>query len=301
VFLGDEMGFILLLSNKASYASFANYNDTVQFIQNKTGCGVHLCPTFIVREQNCANIQKIQSEQQNIVHVTVPDLLYDMQQQGLNVQPHVYDLLMSTDVYGNFLFYGVQYGVDTPSLVYPHAFPGFVRANHAAIESSVPVLLDDPSCCLPERPHLEEQLESSVSSPQSSWEQPSQKQPQTLFVQPNDVLWQQMHQSTLLQPASQSLLNNTMGITNGQKHRELCEVMCDVFTHKIQVNSTGFSDAQGVALFDFRTQQGADYPAHMSLEWSELTIGLVQKMTRMQQIDTMSLLPHATFSNHFGG
>jgi len=110
-----------------------------------------------------------------------------------------------------------------------------------------------------------------------------------------------MHQSTLLQPASQSPSNNTMGITNGQKHRELCEVMCDVFTHKIQGNSTGFSDAQGVALFYFRTQQGADDPAHMSLEWSELTIRLVQKITRMQQIDTMSLLPHATFSNYFGG
>jgi len=85
-----------------------------------------------VLEQNRANIRKIQTEQQNLVHVTLPDLIYDMQQQGLHVQPHVYDLLMSTDEYGNLLFYGVQLGVATPSVIYPRVFPGFVRATGTA-------------------------------------------------------------------------------------------------------------------------------------------------------------------------
>jgi len=59
VFLGDEMGVLLLLPDKTSYASFANYSDTLQFIQNKIGCTVHLCPLLNVLEQNRANIRKI--------------------------------------------------------------------------------------------------------------------------------------------------------------------------------------------------------------------------------------------------
>jgi len=77
--------------------------------------------------------------------------------------------------------------------------------------------------------------------------------------------------------------------------------MCDSFACIIQESPPDTVGPQPATLFDFRTQQGADDPAYMSLEWSELTIELIQKMTRMPQIDTMNLLPHAIFSDYFEG
>jgi len=291
VFLGDEIRVLLLLPDKTSYASFANYSDTLQFIQNKTGCTVHLCPLLNVREQNRANIRKIQTEQQNIVHVTIPDLIYDLQQQGLQIQPHVYDLLMSTDEYGNFLFYGVQLGVATPSVIYPRVFPGFVRAT-ATVKG-------DEVATEEHTRRVSQDTTTLSAAPEGASEESQVSVQSQTFIQPNDIMLQQMHQSTL--PVSKTSLSNAMATQNVQKHRDVCEVMCDSFACIIQENQPDTGGPQPAALFDFRTQQGADDPAYMSLEWSELTIDLVQKMTRMPQIDTMNLLPHAIFSNYFEG
>jgi len=50
-------------------------------------------------------------------------------------------------------------------------------------------------------------------------------------------------------------------------------------------------------LFDFHTQQGTDDPSRMFMEWGDVTISVLKRITRMQQIDTIALVPHVTFSN----
>jgi len=298
VFLGDEMGVVLLLPDRTSYASFANYSETLQFVPNKIGAHVHFCPLLNVREQNCANVRKIQTEQQNIMHVTVPDLIYDMQQQGLHIQPHVYDLLMSTDEYDNFLFYKVQYGAATPTVIYPRLFPGFVRAAGNVKEDEVST--ETHTRRVSERQPPGHKTTLSATSDDPSEESQESVQLETL-IRPDAIMLQQMYQSTLLTSTSELSLSNTMATQNGPKHQDVCEAMCNPFLYVIQEHSPGTAGPQAATLFDFRTQQGADDPAYMSLEWSELTIELIQKMTRMSQIDTMNLLPHAIFSNYFEG
>jgi len=125
VFLVDDMGFMLLLSDKFSHASFSIYNDPLPFVQNKNGQLIQLCPTHNICEQNYTSVQKIRFEHQNINHVKIQDFLYDIQQQGIHILPCVYDLLTATDEFGNFLFYGVQQGVGTPTVVYPRISPPF--------------------------------------------------------------------------------------------------------------------------------------------------------------------------------
>jgi len=95
VVLCDNMGFVLLLPDKLSHASFANHNDTSPFVQNRTGRHTHLCPPHIIFEEKYSSVQKIIAEQQNVVHVTISDLLYNMQQQGIGIHPNEYDLLTS--------------------------------------------------------------------------------------------------------------------------------------------------------------------------------------------------------------
>ena len=97
VFLGHEQGFLLLLPERASYASFAIYNDTAPYVQNKTGECVHLCPTHNINEQNRLNLQKIRTEQQSIVHITIGDLLYDCHLQGLHILQHTVGLRSRRD------------------------------------------------------------------------------------------------------------------------------------------------------------------------------------------------------------
>jgi hypothetical protein len=253
VVLCDNMGFVLLLPDKLSHASFANYNDTSPFMQNKTGRHTHLCPTHNIFEKNYSSVQKIISEQQNVVHVTISDLLYDMQQQGVHLHPHEYDLLTSTDEYGNFLFYGTQHGAGTPILIYPHIRPAFMRTlvSTARTLPDAPVVSDD---------------DTNVAG-----------DAQCDHIQP-ELLPQMPPKST---PSSVS-----------SKHVDVCSVVCDVCVCET------VADSELSRLFDFRMHMGADNPARMQLEWSELAVGLVQRMARMPHIDTLFLLPHATFCNY---
>ena len=107
-------------------------NDTLPYVQNKTGQHVNLCPTLNICEQNRLNLQKIRAEQQNTIHITIDDLLYDLHLQGLHIPQYTRKLLTSTDEHVGFLFYGVQYSANTPRIIYPHVMPTFVRATNMA-------------------------------------------------------------------------------------------------------------------------------------------------------------------------
>jgi len=249
VVLCDDMGFVLLLPDKLSHVSFANYNDTSPLVPNKTGRHTHLCPTHNIYEKNYGSVQKIIAEQQNIVHVTMSDLLYDMQQQGVGVHPHEYDLLTSTDEYGNFLFYGAQHGAGTPTLIYPHIRPALVRT------------LTSTPCIVPDTPVLSDEGIDAADKAQCDDVQPE------------------------LPP--RSALRNAKF-----KHDDVCSVMCDVCVCETAASS------ELSRLFDFHMHMGADNPARMQLEWNDLAVGLVKRMARIPHVDTLFLLPHATFCNY---
>jgi hypothetical protein len=72
--------------------------------------------------------------------------------------------------------------------------------------------------------------------------------------------------------------------------------MCSVYNYTLPDSVDG-SASGTTTLFDFHTQQGTDDPSRMSMEWGDVTISLLKRMTRMHQIDTIALVPHATFSN----
>jgi len=249
VLLCDDMGLVLLLPDKLSHLSFANYNDTSPFVQNKTGHHTHLCPTHNIFEKNYGSVQKIIAEQQNIVHVTISDLLYDMQQQGVSVHPHEYDLLTSMDEYGNFLFYGAQHGVGTPTLIYPHTRPAFMRTL-----TSTPRTVPDASVLSSNDTNVADGAQCDSAQPE-------------------------LHQEVPPKSAK-------------HKHDDVCRVMCDTCV----CETTAESELS--QLFDFQLHIGAEHPARMQVEWSDLAVGLVQRMARIPHVDTLFLLPHATFCNY---
>jgi len=265
VLLGDTMGFMLLLPDKFSHASFSNYNDTPPFVQNRTGQHIQLCPTYNIFEQNYTSVQKIYTEQQNIVHVTIHDFLYDMQQQGVNILPHVRDLLTMTDEYANFIFYGVQHGIGAPTVLYPRMSPSFSPAHKDTLQLS--------------------------TNTNTDIQEYTQKKP--TLITPHSSNGENCSKDNHDDAKNKPLLvqRTTHGITS-YKHKDLCQAICEDFIYKVPEGS------ELPRLFDFQVHIGASNPDRMQLEWSNLTINLVQNMTRMQHIDTLHLLPHATFSNY---
>jgi len=276
VFLGDDMGFMLLLSDKFSHASFSLYNDPLPFVQNKSSQQIQLCPTHNIFEQNYASVQKIRSEHQNIIHVKIEDFLYDMQQQGIHVLPSVHDLLTATDDLGNCLFYGVQHGVGTPMVVYPRVSPPFLTKKTLARHTPEATHLPPP--------HDADATEPTPSElPVGSPNQSSHNVHHTATLDTND---NQAHVCEALIVAPKP----TTGVAK-HKNMDLCEVMCENFVYEVA------ADGAPSRLFDFQVHVGASNPDSMQLEWGELTMSLLQRMTRMQHIETLQLLPYVTFSN----
>jgi len=276
VFLGDDLGFMLLLSDKFSQASFSLYNDPLPFVQNKNGQLIQLCPTHNIFEQNYTSVQKIRSEHHNIIHVKIDDFLYDMQQQGIRVVPCVYDLLTATDEFGNCLFYGVQHGVGTPTVVYPRISPPFLTKKTPAPpapEATHRPLPHDTDATEPTPPDL----------PAASPSQPSNKVHYGATLNTNDSQ-AYMRESLMVAPKM------TTGVAS-HKNMDLCEVMCENFVYTVT------ADSAPSRLFDFQVHVGANNPESMQLEWGELTMSLLQRMTRMQNTEMLQLLPYVTFSN----
>jgi len=258
VFLGHDQGFLLLLPEKINHASFSMYTDTNPFVPNKSGQNVHLCPVLNIVEKTRANMHLIQEEHQHTVNVTIDDLLYDMRQQGLQIPLHVHDLLTATDEYGGFIFYGVQYGAGTPNVIYPRLLPAFVQSSCEAAAAA-------PSAHTL-LPHIAEESGHDDAPPGEAHAPAHQHAAEDHPTHPPETV---------------------------------CEAMCEVFVYKASEPQLQHGGGDG-RLFNFHSQQGADSHAHtaMSLEWSDTTMKLMQKMTRMQHIDTLPLIPHATFSNH---
>jgi hypothetical protein len=310
VFLGHEQGFLLLLPERANHASFAIYNDTTAYVQDKTGECVHLCPTHNINEQNRLNLQKIRAEQQSIVHITISDLLYDCHLQGRHVPQHTRELLTSTDEHGCFLFYGVQYGANTPRVIYPNVLPAFLRASNAApgVVHSATV---EPTPLTPSLPpplgsdivsattsHVDATTVACTDEALADVSQPARPQPQQHQSQPPPA-------STPSAVAATTTLSSSTAVGDAyvlgggaatRNHQNLAETMCSVYNYTLPDSVDG-SASGTTTLFDFHTQQGTDDPSRMSMEWGDVTISLLKRMTRMHQIDTIALVPHATFSN----
>ena len=293
VFLGHDQGFLLLLPEKINHASFSMYTDTNPFVPNKTGQNVHLCPILNIAEKTRANMHLIQEEHQHTVNVTIDDLLYDMHQQGLQIPPHVHDLLTATDEYGGFIFYGVQYGAGTPNVIYPRLLPAFVQSScEAAAAASVHHTLlprsSSPSSPPPHGHNVGEREHDDAPPPLQGPLGPLQG--------PFGPLQASAHQHAGAGGLRSAAEDHR---TQQQEQETVCEAMCDVFVYKAPDAHLQIAGGDR-RLFNFHSQQGADSHAHaaMSLEWSDSTLKLVQKMTRMQHIDTLLLVPHAVFSNH---
>jgi len=281
IFLGEKQGLLLLLPEKANHASFANYNDTLPFVPNKTGQRVNLCPTLNICEQNRLNLQKIRVEQQNIIHITMDDLLYDLHSQGLHIPQHTRELLISTDEHGGFIFYGVQYSANTPRIIYPHVIPAFERTIDTASTATSPC--NPRGSEMPIAVQAEELVNTSESGEPDIADVPRSASHGDIDKEP--VLGNKTHSSSSV----------IMG-GSSRSQQNLAETMCSSFHHHMPNNTSDLANTT-TPLFDYHTQQGADDPARMSMEWGELSIGLLQRIVRMQQIDTVFLLPHVTFSN----
>jgi len=305
VFLGDEQGFLLLLPERATCATFANYNDTVPYVQNKTGQCVHLCPTHNISEQNRLNLQKIRTEQQNIVHITIEDLLYDCQLQGLHIPQHTQELLTSTDEHGSFLFYGVHYGANTPRVIYPTVLPAFVRASNPGATVVGRASAEATPLLPPLRPDTAGTMASAADTLLTTSHVDDDTDGSTDEASP-DVSQQQLPPAPAL--STQSLFvakapssaavgaPYVLGGTTFRSHQNLAENMCSVYNYVLPESVHGSANTT-TTLFDFHTQQGTDDPSRMCMEWGDVTISLLKRMTRMHQIDTITLVPHATFSN----
>ena len=96
---------------------------------------MHLWPTINVSEQSRANIDKIHAEQPSIAHMTIHDIVYDMQQSNVVVPNYMLDMLTSSDEYASYMFYGVKYSQTSPIIIYPKVRPTFV--NCARMSTSV--------------------------------------------------------------------------------------------------------------------------------------------------------------------
>jgi hypothetical protein len=308
VFLGGEQGILILLPEKASNLSFANHHDTVGYIQNKGDQQVHLCPTVNITELSRLNLQKIRAEQQNIVHMTMNDLLYDLQVQGLHIPVHVQELLLSTDEQGCSFFYGVHHGPNTPRLIYPRCIPAFIRDArnkdtvrkllinkfpHSVASASMTTLLSQENSDICNVANMDSNHEVDASRDDMSHESRNTKH--SRGAQLNAVA-NTSKKNTL--PFSTTSSVPHASATTLRNHQNLAEMLCNVFAYTIA--ETRLQDGTMLeipALFDFHSQQGVEDSERMSLEWNEATIELLQKITRMNHIDTLYLLPHITFSN----
>jgi len=282
VFLGKDHGIMILLPDKASHSSFAKYQDTTAYVQNKNNT-VHLCPTLNISEHSRLNLHKIRAEQQNMVRMTMDDLLYDMQVQGLLVPAHVQELLLSTDEHGCFLFYGVHHGANTPRLIYPQTTLPFVRA----IRSVMPENTQSQPHARPFEQNPTSPIPLAGESGTDVMNSPEEGEGGT-----SDTI-------APVKSAAQSRMHTPyLTAVNSRNRQNLAETMCCVFAHEIPDTTTADGEDFGLSvLFDFHTHHGADDTARMSLEWNEVTISLLQTITRMNHIDTLCLLPHATFGN----
>jgi len=224
------------------------------------------------------NLQKIRAEQQNIIHITMDDLVYDLHLQGLHIPQHTQELLTSTDEHGGFLFYGVQYSANTPRIIYPHVMPTFVRATNMA--STARAICPSGSAV-------------SISVKAKSVEEQCDSVEQGIA----DVAIPTSHGAIDKESAFEHTLSSSSSTVMGGSSRSkqnMAETMFSTWHHHMP-NSTSDSANETPALFDFHAQQGADDPAQMSMEWGKLSIGLLQRIVRMQQIDTVVLLPMSLF------
>ena len=308
VFLGGEQGILIVLPEKASHLSFANHHDTVGYIQSKGDQKVHLCPTLNISELSRLNLQKIRAEQQNIVHMTMNDLLYDLQVQGLHIPVHVHELLLSTDEQGCSFFYGVHHGPNTPRLIYPSSIPAFVRdARNNVIVRKPPTNLlphsleSDFTTTLvpPDNSNMSNNVrvdsDHGVDAPRDETSHENRNLKHARGHQQNAVA-NGMKKSQLPFSTTSSVPYATA--VTSRNYQNLAETLCNVFAYPISENRlTDGTMATVPALFDFHSEQGVEDSERMSLEWNEVTIQLLQKITRMNQIDTLYLLPHITFSN----
>jgi len=308
VSLGGEQGIIILLPEKTSNVSFANHQDTVGYIRNKGDQTVHLCPTFNITELSRLNLQKIRAEQQNIVHMTMNDLLYDMQVQNLHIPAHIRELLLTTDEHGCAFWYGVHHGPNTPRLIYPCSIPAFVRDTSISTSTRN---LHSTSRADALAPPLETTLASKEAGtiPHSgatasdraidaAAEEVSHANPNAPPTRGRQS--QFANSSTKISPASFSSAPSTpyAAAIASRNYQDLAETMCNVFSFSISPSRpANGTTSEPPVLFDFHSQQGVEHGGRMSLEWNEVTVDILQKITRMSQIDTLHLIPHITFSN----
>ena len=133
--LGDILGFTLIFPGKINYLSFSNFCDTMPFTNNHTCALTHLWPTTNVTEQCRTNIDKISAEQHSIVHMTIDDIIYDMQYRNISIPSHILVFLTPMDEYSSYIFYGVKYAPGIPIVIYPKILPSFVNCARPSTET----------------------------------------------------------------------------------------------------------------------------------------------------------------------
>ena len=289
ILLGKDQGILILLPEKANHSSFAKYHDTTGYVQNKTNSSVHLCPTLNISENSRLNLQKIRAEHQTVIHMTMDDLLYDMHVQGLFVPLYLQELLLSTDEQGCFLFYGVHHGANTPRLIYPQTTLPFVRAIHTIAPGNKQRSdLDKQTLTGSASAHTPTDTDSAVDDCARDIANPSEERELTSV---NTI-------APLKSAAQSRMYTPYVAAVNSRYQHSLAETMCGVFAYELP-NTAAARDGDTALseLFDFHTHHGADDTARMSLEWNDVTVSLLQKITRMNQIDTLRLLPHVIFCN----
>jgi hypothetical protein len=324
--LGDVLGFILIFPEKINYLSFSNFCDTMPFTNNHTCALTHLWPTTNVTEQCRANIDKISAAQHSIVHMTIDDIIHDMQYRNISIPSHIMEFLTSMDEYSSYIFYGVKYAPGIPIVIYPKILPSFVNCTRPLTEThDSNDLQGDSNALLAQHGdrdsttassgHTDDVVETVIvhgihavnnrrDPVDNSDIQPTHNAP-TVLAASNDA-----HASFNPSNTSLNLQQHTQHKNNAapehfsfslqsDKKNKLVDLLCNTCTFSIHDNiKAEYASSKQSNLLCFDTNDTHYKNCEVAIEWDDEIISMVQKMsmTNNPKIDSLLLTPHAIFN-----
>jgi len=137
IFLGESIGYMLMLPDIHNAKTFCMLSDASPFIQDTIPDNVYLFPNTNIFEDNIYNTQKISEEHQKMSALSIEDILYDVQQRNAIVPEIISHIFRCKHKYGEFPFYGVRYFANSPIVIYPKFHATYINCTIFKNDTSI--------------------------------------------------------------------------------------------------------------------------------------------------------------------
>jgi len=128
VYLGDTTGLIIFSPLKIENGLFANHTESPAFVNNTIANKAYLFPVTNIFESDISNIKKIQTENKNLLYLTIEDILFHMHQYHNVFDSSLIQTLKSKNEYGESLFYGTRHDIiKSLIIIYPKHVASFIQ------------------------------------------------------------------------------------------------------------------------------------------------------------------------------